>query len=368
MIYRNVFSGAPPYSNVLTVDNPVNFPDVLADARIPGRAVLTNPDGIEFNVTQPRIYQANLQLDAQLSQTIVASLGYVGSRGFNQVRMMDGNTAVPTIQADGTKFFPTTSVRRNANFAGSWWRLTDGESQYDGLRAKLNKRFSDGLLFGLAYSLGYAYDDGSTDVGQTDFQSNASLPQDPDDKKAFWGPSNFDVRHNFTANFSAETPWGKSWKGLPKYALANWQVNGIVALSSGTPFSVLLGFDNARNRSRAFSQWPNLVPGCSSNPVLGGPDKYFDPNCYSLPAAGTYGNSGRNLLRSPGIALVDMSLVKNIGPAELRIEVFNLLNRANFGRPNAVVFDQAGRVGSAGRITTTSTPARQVQLGLKYTF
>lgn len=368
MIYRNVFSGAPPFSNVLNVDNPTNFPDVLADARIPGRAVLTNPDGIEYNVTQPRIYQGNLQIEGQIAQTIVASIGYVGSRGFNQVRMMDGNTAIPTIQADGTKFFPTNSVRRNPNFAGSWWRLTDGESQYDGLRAKLNKRFSDGLMFGLAYSLGYAFDDGSTDVGQTDFQSNASLPQDPDDKKAFWGPSNFDVRHNFTANFSAEVPWGKNWTGLSKYALAGWQVNGIIALASGTPFSPLLGFDNARNRSRAFSQMPNLVPGCDANPILGGPDRYFDVNCFSLPAPGTYGNAKRNSMRSAGIQLVDVSLVKNIGPAEIRVEVFNALNRANFGRPNATVFDSGGRVGSAGRITSTSTPARQVQLGVKYTF
>jgi hypothetical protein len=228
-------------------------------------------------------------------------------------------------------------------------------------------------MFGASYSLGYATDDSSTDVGQTDFQSNASLPQDPDDRLSHRGPSNFDVRHNFSANFSARLPWGQNLSGLAKLALAEWQVNGIVSLASGTPFTPTIGFDNARNRSRAFSQHPNLKPGFSSNPVLGGPDLYFDPLAFELPAAGTYGNLGRNTMRAPGLALVDLSLVKHfsvIGGQELefRIEGFNVLNRANFGRPNSVIFDQAGRVGSAGRITNTSTPGRQVQLGLKLIF
>ena len=78
-------------------------------------------------------------------------------------------------------------------------------------------------------------------------------------------------------------------------------------------------------------------------------------------------------MRAPGIALVDASLIKQVafGTAsrlEFRVEAFNLLNRANFGRPNSVIFDASGRVGSAGRITTTSTPARQVQLGVKLVF
>jgi hypothetical protein len=372
-VYRNVFSGSPPYSNVLTVDRPTSFPNVLQDSTLPGRPVLTNPDGITYDITQPRIYQYNLQLETQLSPTLVVSLGYVGSRGHNQVRMIDGNTAVPTMRADGTKFFPTTSARRNPNFAGSWWRVTDGQSFYDGLRAKLNKRLADGLMFGASYSFGHAIDDSSTDVGQTDFQSNASLPQDPDDRGSHRGPSNFDVRHNFSANFSAHLPWGKNLSGAAKVALADWQVNGIISLASGTPFTPTIGFDNARNRSRAFSQHPNLKAGYSTNPVLGGPDLYFDPFAFELPAAGTYGNLGRNTMRAPGLALVDLSLVKRFSVVggqqlEFRIEGFNVLNRANFGRPNSVVFDQAGRVGSAGRITNTSTPARQVQLGLKLIF
>lgn len=371
-VYRNNFSGAPPYSAVQNTDRPLFFPDATRDAQ---SAVLVtpNPDGIEYDITQPRIYHYNMQVETQLTKTLVVTAGYIGSRGWHQVRMFDGNTAVPTILADGSKFFPTTSTRRNPNFAGSWWRATDGRSFYDGLRLKVAKRFSSDLLFGASYSLGKAEDDGSTDVGQTDLQANASLPMDPDEPLGHRGPADFDVRHNFSAHFSAVLPFARNSTGVSAAILGGWQVNGIVSLASGGPFSAMVGFDNARNRSRANSQRPNLVEGYSSNPVLGGPDMYFDPAAFSLPAPGTFGNLGRNTLRGPGLALVDLSLVKQVAIGggrrlEVRAEGFNILNRANFARPNAVIFDAAGRVGSAGRITNTITPGRQVQLGLKLVF
>lgn len=371
-VYRNNFSSALPFSGVQNTDRPVNFPNAALDAKT-ATLVTPNPDGIEYNITQPRIYHFNLQAESQLTNTLVFTIGYIGSRGFHQVRIIDGNTAIPTVLADGSKFFPTTSVRRNPNFAGSWWRTTNGRSFYDGLRLKVTKRFSGDTLFGASYSLGKSVDDGSTDVGQTDLQANASLPQDPDDPLSSRGPSDFDVRHNLSAHFSAVVPWGRNAPGVLGSVLGGWQVNGITSLSSGAPFTVLVGFDNARTRSRANSQHPNLVTGYSSNPILGGPEQYFDPLAFSLPAAGTFGNVGRNTLRGPGLVVLDMSLVKHVAMGsrrhvELRVEGFNILNRANFGRPNAVVFDAAGRVGSAGRITNTVTPGRQVQLGLKLVF
>jgi hypothetical protein len=372
LIYRNVFSNSPPYSNVVTVNNPV-FPDALASLQLPGTPVLINPDGIAFDVTQPRLYHYNLQLETQLSNTMVLTVGYVGSRGHNQVRLLDAHTVAPDILPDGTKFFPQGRTGRNPNFAGSWYRVTDGQSMYDGIRVKLNRRFADGYMFGISYSLGKAIDDSSTDVGQTDFQSGPSMPQDPDDRLGHRGLANFDVRNNLSANFSANIPGAENLPPAARALLAGWQVNGIVSLSDGTPFSPLVGFDRARNRSRTQSQRPNLVEGYSVNPVLGGPDRYFDPLAFELAPAGFFGNLGRNTIISPGIALVDLSLIKGFAFAserrlEFRVEGFNILNRANFGRPQATVFNSAGRVGDAGRITNTSTPARQVQLGLKFIF
>ena len=373
VIYRNSFANSPPYSKVVQIDNPISFPNIAADLRLPERPVLVNPDGIQHDLSQPRLYHANLQVEAQLTSTLVVSVGYIGNRGHNQVVMLDGHTAVADVLPDGTRFIPAGRGRRNPNFAGSWWRMTDGESFYHGFRAKVTKRFSTGTMFGVSYSAGRAIDDSSTDAGQTDFQSNASLPQDPDNRKAHRGLSNFDARHNLTAHFSVDVPWGNDLGGAGKALLAGWQINGIVSLASGTPFTPLIGFDNAKNLSRAFSQRPSLTPGYSNNPVLGGPDQYFDPMAFQLPPAGTYGNVGRNTIIGPGMALVDLSMVKQVPVfggrlLEFRAEAFNLLNRVNFARPNASVFNAAGRVGSAGRITSTSTPARQIQLGLRLSF
>ena len=230
---------------------------------------------------------------------------------------------------------------------------------------------ANGISFGVAYSLGKAIDDGSSDVGQTDFQS--MLPQDNDNRKAERGPAHFDVRHNLSAHFSATVPSGDHLPAIGRALLGEWQMNGILSLASGSPFTVLVGFDNANVRSRTFSQRPSLVAGYSANPVLGGPDLYFDPAAFQLAPAGYLGNVGRHTLVGPGLVLFDMSLIKGFNVwgerrLEFRVEGFNLLNRANFGRPAATVFNASGRVGDAGRITTTTTPGRQVQLGLKFTF
>ncbi len=71
LIYRNIFSNSPPYSNVLQVDNPISFPNALADLNLPGKPKLINPDGMNYDVVQPKLYHANIQLEAQLTPTLV---------------------------------------------------------------------------------------------------------------------------------------------------------------------------------------------------------------------------------------------------------------------------------------------------------
>jgi len=106
--------------------------------------------------------------------------------------------------------------------------------------------------------------------------------------------------------------------------------------------------------------------------ILGGPNEYFNPLAFATPASGTYGNVGRDTLIGPGLAELDLSALKKTALSErvalqFRGELFNVLNRANFGTPNAVVFSSAtsGISPTAGVITATSTSSRQVQFGLK---
>ncbi len=159
------------------------------------------------------------------------------------------------------------------------------------------------------------------------------------------------------------------------FVLGGWTIIGIGSFSSGRPFTARVGSNQSNSGDRQTPDRPNLLPGKSVNPVLGGPNKYFDASVFSLPPAGTLGNLGRNTITGPGIANFDASLEKNFAlterfQARFRAEFFNLLNHANFGLPASNVFTTGtGAIsGSAGRITTTTTKGRQIQFGLKLNF
>jgi hypothetical protein len=186
------------------------------------------------------------------------------------------------------------------------------------------------------------------------------------------------VRHYWVTYWTWDLP---SLPG-PKWLGAGWQWNTITTVASGNPFSAVISFDRAGAgfQSGTSPERPNLAPGASSNPVLGGPTRYFDARAFSLPAAGFYGNLGRNTLIGPGLAKVDFSmnkrfqLTERLG-GELRAELFNVLNHPNFAIPSQrAVFSgvstggQGIPVASAGLITGTQTSSRQLQIGMKLLF
>ena len=267
------------------------------------------------------------------------------------------------IQPDGSYFFPS-ATRRNPNFGSMWLRTTDGLSWYRGLIAGASRRFSAGLAMQASYTLGRSEDLGSQAIGSADFE-NSFQPRYAFDAMDNKGLSDFDIRHNFTFNATWEIPVGAP-TGVTRAIAAGWQLSSILAARSGIPFTPVLGLDRARAapRSGGAGQRPDLVPGCSLNPVLGGADQYSDPNCFSLPALGTLGNVPRNTIIGPGFASWDMAVFKNImlggrRRIQLRAEGFNVTNHVNLGLPLTTVFNSAGRVSNAGQIMTIVGTARQ---------
>jgi hypothetical protein len=125
---------------------------------------------------------------------------------------------------------------------------------------------------------------------------------------------------------------------------------------------------------------PDVVPGASTRPSGGRtPDHWFNTDAFVFPGLGFRGNTRRNTLQGPGLATVDLAVVKNQPlsgrrSVQLRLEVFNLLNRANFDIPfndpdGEALFDDAGnRIPTAGRIFATSTDAREMQIALRFVF
>ena len=368
-IYRAYGNRTPPYYNLINPSNPT-FPT----PPISGTSSLLRLDLVDYNIRNPYRVQYNVTYQRELPGRTVVTTGLVGSRGYRQIRNVEYNQAIPQIQADGSFFFPAGSTRRNPDFGSVRLRISDGLSWYKGLIAGASRRFSGGLALQASYTLGKSEDLGSQAVGSADFD-NSFQPRyafDPIDNK---GLSDFDIRHNFVFNSTWEIPVPHSLGGAAKALAEGWQLASILTLRSGIPFTPQLGFDRARAlpRSLGAGQRPDLVAGCSLNPVLGGADQYFDPNCFSLPAAGTFGNVPRNTIIGPGLASWDMALFKNIAVPggrriQLRAEGFNITNHVNFGLPQPTVFNAAGRVSNAGQITSIVGTARQWQFGMKVDF
>jgi hypothetical protein len=158
-------------------------------------------------------------------------------------------------------------------------------------------------------------------------------------------------------------------------------------MRSGSPLTPML----QTNRSR--SGWsPSLGPGTgpdrpsyapgrgADDAVTGDPNQWFDPSAFVLPAAGTFGNVGRNELIGPDLKTVDLAVSRAFAtPAlgsrskiDVRVEVFNVFNRANFGVPSLIAFagsaDNEAPLASFGQIRTTVTSSRQIQLGVRWTY
>ena len=369
-IYRAYGNRTPPYYALVNPRNPP-FPNPTSAGAGTPRLRL---DLVEYNLQNPYRVQYNAIYQRELLPQTTASVGFIGARGYHQIRNIEWNQAIPQVRSDGRYFFPQGSTRRNPAFESMRLRISDGRSWYQALVVGASRRFSNRLALQASYTWGKSEDLGSQAVGSGDFENSfqPAYGHDPDSNK---GLSDYDIRHNFVFNYTWELPIGRDATGAMAALTQGWQFSGIVTLRSGVPFSPVLGFDRARAlpRSGGAGQRPVLASGASANPVLGGPDRYFDATVFALPDPGFLSDLPRNTIIGPGYATWDGSLIKNVRIAaarrlQIRLEVFNVLNRANFALPEATVFDESGRVATAGRITRTVGGARQMQLGLKFEF
>ena len=367
-IYRAYGNRTPPYYNLINPATPT-FPTPPGS----GSSSLLRLDLVDYTIQNPYRVQYNVTYQRELLGRTAVTAGYVGARGYNQIRNVEYNQAIPIVQADGSYFFPS-ATRRNPNFGSMRLRTSDGLSWYNGLILGARRRFDSGVSLQASYTLGKSEDLGSQAVGSADFD-NSFQPRyafDPMDNK---GLSDFDIRHNFSFNGTWEIPVAESLTGALRAIAGGWQLSTILTARSGIPVTPALGFDRARAapRSGGAGQTPDLVSGCSLNPATGDPDQYFDVNCFALPAVGTFGNLPRNTIIGPGYASWDMAFFKNIAVPggrrlQLRAEGFNITNHVNFGLPQTTVFNSSGRVSNAGQITTIVGTARQWQFGAKFEF
>ncbi len=365
---------APPFALLANIANPT-FPNPPLATAAGGRSART----IDYNIKQPRMWTYNLNVQRELPGDLVVMAGFAGSRGYELVRASDANPNVAATDASGKTFFPAPAVRRNPAWGYIDYRTSGGRSWYKALQVAAMRRMKQGLQAQLTYTLGSVADTTQAQL-QADALNQSVYPSHPYDALFDKGPADFDVRHVGTFNVIYELPWAKTWTGIRRAVLGGWQVNGLGTFRTGVPFSpaIVTNWSRSGNGSNSGMDRPNLVPGRSAESVInGGTTRYFDPTAFALQPAGYLGDAPRGFLRGLGLASVDLSAVKNfnlggVRRLEVKAEVFNLLNHANFSVPDRNVFAGAtatdAPLPTAGRITGTVTDARQIQLAAKLRF
>jgi len=368
----------------------------------------TNINALDEENHQPYTTQWSLDIQRRLPFDTVLSVGYVGNKGTHVDNTVEFNAPTPAVGLD-----PNT--RRPVPFfidgpGGPRRPLTrlrfldsNGNSWYHALQVNAQKRLSHGFQVSLAYTwskaLGEGY--GRNESGGA-IQNTYQNPRNRAAEKARYG---FDFRHSAVVSFLYEIPTIPVFRdNAAKHLFGGWQMNGIVVLRTGLPFTV--SQNNTLNTGESPVRPDRLSSGKLDQPTV---NRWFDTDAFRVvtcqqPGANNdmgralnqyltqfchYGSAGQGILEGPGYKNVDFSLLKNIRFTEklrlqFRAEIFNLFNTPQFAVPNAtlnasqLIFlpaqagapfpSQAGQVSGPGAITSLVSPMRQMQFGLKLLF
>jgi Carboxypeptidase regulatory-like domain/TonB-dependent Receptor Plug Domain len=366
------------------------------------------PAGVQPNMQSPTLISYSVSVQRELARNTAVSIGYVGSHGYHEMLSLDDNEPTPVIcpaspcpavypatfpaplagapVPAGSYYIPSGTRVANPALGAAWAWFSEGNSSYNALQFDVNHRFSDGLLIRGVYTLSKTLDNGDS-LNATTAGNAPGLVSNPFDLRADWGPATYDVRNVAAINAMYDLPIGRGkpfLNGLGAIANAfasGWSVNSIVTLQSGFPFTPELSYNPSNNGDSKNPVRPFKNPDFTGPVIVGSPTQWFNPAAFvAVPnGSGFYGNVGRDEYTGPGLATWDFSVLKQIPLRErfslqFRAELFNILDRANFNTPNVIVFTPTGAVASpsssvpsptAGKITSTSTTARQVQFALK---
>jgi hypothetical protein len=251
-----------------------------------------------------------------------------------------------------------------------------GKSWYDGLQISLDKKASRGLSYLLSYTWSKTIDIGADEWFGTG--TNGTSVQNPYNLAGDKGLAGFDLPQIFTANAVYELPFGKGRQlatGVRPvdFVIGGWQINGIASLMSGTLFNVTAP-NSIPNVGSGSAERADIVGDankgtCPNGAPVGTLTCWFNTSAFAFPATGTYGNFGRNVLRSDGRANLDLSVFRNFAVTErrrleFRTEAFNVTNSPIWAPPNASINVPAlfGVVNS----TATGYAPRQLQFALKF--
>jgi hypothetical protein len=340
-------SGAPVF--FLRQGFPANFLSVPNFDPAAGQLRALRVRAVSQDAPKTTTHQASAGLQREFPLGMVVSADFIYTRGSNLATLVNLNQRLPNAAGNNA-----LGVAPYPNFGFIEWRAQNGKSAYKGVDLGLEKRFARGHAFGVSYTLGDSKDNSSE---QLTTQGSNAFPQNARDFDSWYGPSDYDVRHRFTANFVWELPLGQN------IIARDWVVSGIYTKRSGRPFTVNQAGNNVDTNMTGL---PN-VTGDTTGPET--VDQWFNIAAFTPVASGFFGNEQRNRLTGPGFQNVDLTFQRriHIGPrlaATLRWDIFNVFNTVNFGLPNRNVSDTA----TFGTISSLSSDARIMQIAARFTF
>ncbi len=365
-----------PGSQILTLDNP--FPGQGTTAARTN-VLAFSPDNKASTVTQ-----WSFDIQRALPAKIFLTVGYVGSQTVHLDNTISNfNQPSPSSNTDVNGRRPYQAYisqgEGNAPRLLGTIRYLDSfaNANYNGLQVQAEKRYSNGLTMGLAYTFSKALGEG---YGRNDPAGDVqSLYQDPLNRRANRGRYGFDVTHNAVLNYVYDLPIFRHSTGVVKGVFGGWQTSGIITLHTGFPFSLSGG-----NLNTGGPVYPDRV----ADGRLGGSatrQLWYDPTAFrrtdcnipTHPELCHYGSAAPDALISPGIHTFDLSLGKNwyipklgeAGRIQFRAEAFNAFNTPQFAAPNGLswvsndsIVPDAPRV---GEIRSLRQPMRIFQFGAK---
>jgi len=325
----------------------------------PGAGTTTFPKDDE----RRHIHSWNIAGQRQIVQGITAQVAYVGTVAKGQQGFININAGLPGTGNAGrplSRFGITSDINMIKPF---------GDTSYHALQTEVKARLTHavyGVVYTLSKTTNYADNDGNPRIPLFEF------------KELNKGPAGYDRTHNLQTYWVWDLPFGHDGKwateGWQAAAFGGWQTNGVLSLMSGTPINIVQG--NAVNLNAGGSgQYPDLVKSDINKPGgIGTGNEYFDRSAFaavSIPAnePQRFGNSGRNPIRGPGFANVDLGFFRTIGlgkqtKLQFRVELLNAFNRTNFANPGGDI----SNAGTFGFVTSTTGSERTWRFGARIAF
>ena len=300
----------------------------------------------------------NFVVERELPGQFVTSIGYVGTRTVHSFGDLEINAAAP---GAGTAGRPLNVKFGHSVDTWAW----DGylNANYHALQVSVNRRAAAGLTLKGAYTYSKAINQTDEDGWTGTIMYN-------------WAPvfsrnraqAGYNIPQMFQMGFVYELPLGSGKKfansGVSKWVLGGWQVNGVFASVQGKPFTVgaAAGALNAPGNTQTADQ---VKPVVEKIGAIGVGQQFFDPTAFAAPVGVRFGNSGRNLLRGPGLVNLDFGLFKKFPirervTLETRFEAANLSNTPHFNNPTANISG-----GNFLQVTSALPDQRQIRLTLR---